>query len=135
MDFNIPEELILEKIFIVKNEHSAQHLGSGKLAVLSTPSMILFMENVTRLCTDKVLPEGFTTVGTKVCISHLAAAPLGAKILTTTKLIEHIERKLTFTVIAWWEEIKIGEGSHERFIINSKRFLERLEEKLHQSNS
>ena len=130
MNFVIPSDLTLEKEFIVEEKHSPKHLGTGSVAVLSTPSMIMFMEHVSRICVDEPLPEDFTTVGTEVSVKHLAAAPIGAKIRVKCQLSTHVKRRLSFKVEVWWKTDKLGEGLHERFIINQKRFTNRLKEKM-----
>ncbi|MHA2366437.1 MAG: thioesterase family protein [Candidatus Hodarchaeales archaeon] len=132
MKFDIPEELIIEKSFVVKKDHLAIHLGSGNVDVLSTPSMILFMEYATRIRIDELLPEGYTTVGTEVSVKHIAAAPKGAQVLIKARLTKKEGKKLLFEVKAWWNKTKLGEGTHERYIINQVKFqnhLSQLKEK------
>jgi len=116
----------LEKEYEVLKEHLADFLSSGDVAVLSTPSMILFMENTSRLLVEDFLEEGYTTVGTRVDVKHLAPAPFGAKIKVISELKEIEGRKLVFEVKAFWNSILIGEGTHERFIVNKEKFLEKL---------
>ncbi len=107
----------------VREEHSARAIG---VPVFSTPSMISLMEQASYKAVQPHLPGGETTVGTRVDISHLAAAPLGAKV-EGRAVLEKVEgRKLTFAVSAWWNERKLGEGKHERFVINQKSFVEKL---------
>lgn len=100
MEFEIPIDLKLEKEFLVDKNHLAAHLGSSSISVLSTPSMILFMEIVSRICAEQVLPKEYNTVGTKLTIEHLAAAPLGAKIKAKTKIKEYKSRKILFQMEA-----------------------------------
>ena len=123
----------LEEEYEVTKEHLADFLSSGDVAVLSTPSMILFMENTSRLLVEGHLEEGYTTVGVRVDVRHLAPAPLGAKVKVVSVLKEVEGRKLTFEVKAYWGETLIGEGTHERFIVNKRRFLEKLKRKLSKS--
>ena len=92
--------------YIVKNEDSAKFLGSGDVNVLSTPAMIAMMENTARLLVEDKLPADYTTVGTKVDISHLAPAPVGAKIKIIAELIKQENRKLLFKVEAYWKDKK-----------------------------
>lgn len=112
--------------FTVKKEDSAEFLGSGEVSVLSTPAMIAMMENTARLAVEDKLPEGYTTVGVKVCVSHIAPAPIGARIRVVAKLMKQEGRKLVFEVKAYWRDIKIGEGIHERYIVNRERFLDKI---------
>ena len=119
-----------EMEFTVREEDTASFLGSGDVSVLSTPAMISMMENTSRLLVQEKLPEGYTTVGTHVDISHLKAAPLGAKIIIRSELIKQEGRKLLFKVEAFWRDVKIGEGTHERFIVNREKFLKKLRNNL-----
>ena len=116
--------------FEVKKEHLADFLSSGDVSVLSTPSMILFMEHTARLCVEEILNEGYTTVGTRVDVRHLAPAPLGAIIRVEAELITIEGRKLVFKVSAHWKNKLIGEGLHERYVINKKHFLEKLQKEI-----
>ncbi len=115
-----------EKTYTVNPEHAAKFIGSGDVDVLATPSMILMMENTARLLADEKLPDEYTTVGIKVCVTHENAAPVGAKITISAKLDEIKDRKLTFTIMAKWNDKIIGRGTHERFVVNRKRFLEKI---------
>ncbi len=120
--FEMPVGLTCREKFKVKSEHTAKVLGSGGVNVLSTPSMIAFMENVAWKCVEKYLPEEYTTVGTKICVSHLNPAPIDVEVLVEAKLIAVEGRKLVFEVAVYLNNIKIGEGIHERFIVNKARF-------------
>jgi len=112
--------------FVIDAKDSAKSLGSGDVNVLSTPSMIRMMEETSRLLVQDKLPEGYTTVGIKVNVHHLKAVPIGCKIKIVSKLLKVEGRKLIFKVEAYWNEEKIGEGLHERFIVNRKSFLEKI---------
>ncbi len=115
--------LKLEKIFYVGEEYTAKFLGSGEVSVLSTPSMIAFMENTARLAVEPYLPEGCITVGTMVHVKHVAPAPRGSSIRVQTVLRKIEGRKLVFEVKAFWRGKVIGEGVHERYIVDRERFL------------
>ncbi|MGB9630584.1 MAG: thioesterase family protein [Candidatus Methanodesulfokora sp.] len=115
-----------KRVFRVTDQHSARFLGSGDVSVLSTPSMITFMEETCRRMVEGFLEEGDTTVGTKVDVSHLKPAPVGADVEVIAELIEVDGRRLKFRVEAFWGEEKIGEGYHERFIVNKEKFLSRV---------
>lgn len=119
------------RVFRVTDQHSARFLGSGDVSVLSTPSMIAFMEETCRRMVEGFLDEGDTTVGTRVEVSHLKPAPVGEDVEVTAELIEVDGRRLKFRVEAFWRGEKIGEGYHERFIVNRERFLGRLRELKH----
>jgi len=107
----------------------ASAVGSGLIEVLSTPSMIGLMEGAAASAVAPLLPEGQLTVGTRVDIRHLAASPLGAKVRARAELIEIDGRKLTFRVEAFDEQEEIGEGTHERAIVDPQRLLARVNQK------
>ena len=111
----------------VKEGYTADFIGSGSVKVLSTPSMILLMEKVSRLCVEESLPPGYTTVGYKVEIVHLKPARLGSKIKVVS-VLEKIEgKKLTFRVEAYRGKELIGKGVHKRFIVYKEEFLHEAE--------
>jgi fluoroacetyl-CoA thioesterase len=107
----------------------ASALGSGAVQVLSTPSMIALMENAAAQAVASVLPPGQTTVGTRLEIRHLAATPTGLEVRARAELLEVEGRKLTFTVEAFDSQEKIGEGTHERMVIDPTRLIARAEAK------
>ena len=86
MEIEIPKNIEKIENYLVEEKHIADFLGSGKVAVLSTPSMILMMEQTAMLGAQEYLPEGWITVGTRVDISHLRASKKGAKIKVIAKL-------------------------------------------------
>ncbi|MCI8992883.1 MAG: thioesterase family protein [Eubacterium sp.] len=108
---------------------SAKTVGSGLLDVFATPSMIALMEKTASESVAPYLEEGCGTVGIKVDVSHLAATPMGMKVACETKLVQVDGRKLVFSVEASDEAGKIGEGTHERFIIQSEKFQRKANEK------
>ena len=104
-------------------ENSAESLGSGNVPVFATISMIGLME---KTCLESVLPHlepGQDTVGTHVNVSHSKATPVGMKVWCESELIEIDRRRLVFRVAAFDEAGLIGEGTHERFIIDKERFV------------
>jgi fluoroacetyl-CoA thioesterase len=118
-----------EVSLVVGEEHTAARFGAGGVRVLGTPMMIGLMENAAFSALQKLLPEGQSSVGTRVDIRHLAATPVGMKVTATAELLEVDGRRLLFRVEARDERELIGEGQHERFIITLDRFLARVEEK------
>jgi len=118
--------IVCEEVFRVGEEHAARVLGSGEVYVLSTPSMILFMESVAMGCVKRYLSPGETTVGVKVCVEHKAPAPIGAEVKVRARLIEVRGRRLVFEVKAFWQGIEIGSGTHERYVVDEQRFLEKV---------
>ncbi len=104
----------------------ARYYGSGLLDVYATPAMVAFMEKTSMELVQEYLPEGYGTVGIKIDVDHLKASAPGAILLCRSTLIEISDRKLRFEVEVTEEGVKVGSGSHERYIINEKRFIEKL---------
>ena len=123
MEFEIPETLEKTREYLVEAKHAADFLGSGKVEVLSTPSMILMMEQTALLAVQDYLPEGWITVGILVNIRHLKATPKGETVRIVAKLKERDRRRLVFDVAAFHGDEKIGEGTHERFVVNKEKFM------------
>ncbi len=115
---------------IVTKENTAAGIGSGSLEVFSTPMMILLMEESCFMSVNDILEEGFTTVGTCVNVKHLSATPLGMKVVIKSEIIKVDGRALTFKVEAYDEKGLIGEGIHERFIVNNEKFQAKTDSKL-----
>ncbi|MCH1772282.1 MAG: thioesterase family protein [Saccharolobus sp.] len=116
----------LEKVFLVRQEHSAIAVGSGSVNVLSTPMMIAFMENVALELVQKYLEKGKTTVGYHVDVKHLIPISIGKEVKVRATLIEVNGKKLKFKVEAFYEDKKIGEGLHERSIVEESEFMKRV---------
>ena len=110
----------------VSTNDTAAVYRSGLHDVLSTPAMIAFMEQTAMKAVEACLDEGEGTVGTEVNIRHLKATPVGKTITCTATLQEVNGNRLLFHVEADDETGKIGEGKHERFIIDNRRFKEKL---------
>jgi len=107
----------------------ASAVGSGGIDVFSTPAMVALMENAAIRAVAAVLPPDQTTVGTHLDIRHLAATPVGLEIRARAELREVDGRKLTFTVEAFDSYEKIGEGTHERMVVDPSRLIARAEAK------
>ncbi|MDU4890207.1 MAG: thioesterase family protein [Clostridium sp.] len=110
---------------VVTKELTAEVIGSGLLPVYATPSMIALMENTASKSVEEFLEEGQGTVGTSLNIKHLSATAVGKAVTCESKLIEVDRKRLVFEVKAFDETGLIGEGIHERFIIDNKKFMER----------
>ncbi len=108
---------------IVVPENTAAAVGSGLLPVFSTPCMIALMEKTASESVEPYLEEGCGTVGTLLNVKHLAATPLGMTIRCESELITVEKRRLVFTVKAYDDAELIGEGTHERFIIQNEKFM------------
>jgi predicted thioesterase len=129
MDFDIKLGMnaIVERI--VEDSDTAISIGSGAVKVFATPMMIGIMENAALKAVDYNLPEGFATVGLSLDVKHLAATPVGMTVKAAAELIEINGKRLTFKVEAFDEVEKIGEGIHERYIIDMKKFLQKASSK------
>lgn len=110
----------------VVHENTAAAVGAGGVEVFGTPMMIALMENASWRAVADQLDAGYVTVGTLVHVEHLAATPLGQKVQAAAELVEIDGRRLVFHVTAYDEKQKIGEGQHERFIVQLKQFLDRM---------
>jgi predicted thioesterase len=126
---NIAPGLVKDVAVTVTENMTAKHVGSGTLAVLATPYMIALMEQTSHQVVAPLLPSGQSTVGVLVNVRHLAATGQGMEVRIHAELVAVAGRKLTFTVEAYDAVEKVGEGTHERFIIDLARFEERLRRK------
>lgn len=127
-----------EARLVVAEEHTAQHLGSGGVKVLATPQMVLLMERAGVAAVDHLLPLGYRTVGVHLDVRHLAPTPVGFEVLATAELIEVDGRRLKFRVAVYEAPFEgpgdggqlVGQGTHQRAIINVERFGQQVAEKL-----
>ena len=117
------------KELAVTEDVTAAALDSGGLAVFATPAMIALMEFAAWASVEDCLEEGQTTVGTLMNVKHLAATPVGMSVRAESELVEVAGRRLVFKVAAFDDKDLIGEGMHERFIINADKFMARTEAK------
>jgi predicted thioesterase len=122
--------MVREDSFQVSMDNSAIHIGSGSSRVLATPWMIAFMERVSHRLLTCCLPEGYSSVGTHLDVHHLAPTPVGATIRVKAEVLSLDTNRIYFSIEAWDELEKIGEGQHERVVIDEARFLRRVEKKL-----
>jgi len=124
--FTIPEGVTGRKEMTVAESDTAAAYGSGLVPVFATPAMIALMENTAQESVRPYLPEGYTTVGSRIDIHHLRPTPTGQKVICDTILVEVKETKLTFAVSASDEIGMIGKGVHVRYIVNQESFLKQL---------
>ena len=115
---------------VVTQDLTAKNMGSGVMDVFATPAMLALMEKTAFTSVAEYLNEGCGSVGTKVDIEHVASSPVGMKITCDSELIEIEGRKLVFKVEAYDEKGLIGKGTHERFIVENKKFQEKTDNKL-----
>lgn len=113
----------------VTAEMSAARVGSGLVDVFATPMLVALVEQT---CYESVLPhldEGQGTVGTLVNVSHVSATPIGKRVWCESELVEVDRRRLVFTIKAYDDAGLIGEGTHERFVIDTAKFMDKLKAK------
>ena len=115
---------------VVGTRDTAPHVGSGKIGVLATPIMVNLMEAAALAAVERYMPPGYQTVGTHLDVKHFAATPVGLRVRAHAELVKVEGRTLTFTIRAVDEREAIGEGVHERLIINVERFDQRMQKKL-----
>ena len=124
-----------EQRLAVTADVAIDFLGLENARVLSTPQMIRYMEWTCRNNVLAFLEPGYDTVGTMVAISHLAAAPIGSVVTFASEIKAVQDRRVEFHVTARNEQEMIGEGTHERTIINVAKFAARLAEKMEAQNA
>lgn len=116
--------------FFVRAADSAKAFRSGSLDVLATPVMIASAEETCADLVQSCLDEGMGTVGTQVSIRHLAPTPIGMKYHCDCEVTSVEGRVIRFNVVLYDEKEKIGEGTHERVVINEERFFSKAQKKL-----
>ena len=114
---------------VVTEEMLASNVGSGLVKVYATAMMIALIEKAAVYSVEPYLESGQGTVGTLVNVTHCSATPLGMKVHADTELVEVDRRRLVFKVAAYDERGLIGEGMHERFIIDNARFQAKADSK------
>lgn len=129
MDYDLKVGMTAQVEKVVSEDDTAVRFGSGGVRVFATPMMIALMESAALNTVDPYLGEDLATVGLSLNVKHLAATPVGMKVTAKAELVSIEEKKLTFRVESYDEQEKIGEGTHERYIIRLSRFLERTGQK------
>ena len=114
----------------VTEDKTARAMKSGTLDVFATPAMIALMEETAYKTVADALDDGMGTVGTYLAVKHLAATPLGMTVTCKAELTEIDNRRLVFKVTAYDEAGLIGEGDHERFIVQNEKFMAKTNAKL-----
>lgn len=124
---NIEVNKVFEGKYTILEENSAKNMGSGDLDVLSTPSLVAFMENAAKIYLNNFLPQELGSVGSNININHIAPTLIGNSITVRGKITEVIkEKKIKFSIEAYEKDKKIGDAEHTRVIINNTKFLEKL---------
>lgn len=114
----------------VEREDTAQEVGSGSLLVYATPCMVALMEGAACEAIADAVPDGKTSVGIELNISHISATPVGMEVYAEAELTAVDKNILTFQVAAYDEAGLIGEGTHKRALVTTQKFLEKTYEKL-----
>jgi len=115
---------------VVGEEHTAPRVGSGLVHVLATPVMINLFEAAALDALDKHLPAGYQSLGTVLNVRHIAATPVGMKVVATAAIRRIEGRTVHFFVEAKDEKDVIGDGAHERVVVNVEKFSLRVKAKL-----
>lgn len=115
---------------VVSDKNTAETVGSGSLKVFATPAMIALMEKASCVAIMEFLDEGMTTVGTMVNIEHVSATPVGA-LVTVESVVTAVDgRKISFEVTASDNAGLIGKGTHDRFVVDAERFMNKTNSKI-----
>ena len=126
MEYNALKGIHNSVTLVVEHKDTAAVYGSGALEVFATPAMIALME---KTCLESVadkIGEGNTTVGIAVNIKHLKASPVGSTIRCDAEITEVDRRRLVFEVKCFEGETLVGEGIHERFVVDSEKFMSKF---------
>jgi len=114
---------------VVGEEHTAPRIGSGRVHVLATPVMINLIEAAALAAVESSLPEEHQSLGTRLDVSHIAATPVGMRVRATAEVVRVEGRTIYLKVRAEDERELIGEGTHERVVVNLEKFDRRVNEK------
>ena len=114
----------------VERSDTALEVGSGSLLVYATPCMVALMEGAACEALEGAVPEGKTTVGMELNISHLSATPVGMAVRAEAEVTAVEGNIISFALTAYDEAGKIGEGTHKRCIVTAQRFLDKTYDKL-----
>ena len=111
-------------------EHTAPFVGSGRIPALATPVMINVIETAALNAVEHLLPAGHQSLGTHLNVSHVAATPVGLRVIATAAVLGVEGRTVTFEVEARDEVEVIGSGIHQRVVVSVARFDERIQRKV-----
>lgn len=116
----------------VTKDKLACSVGSGSAEVYATPMVVALMENASCKLAQDLVPEGCTTVGTKISIEHLSATAEGAEVYAVATLTETDGRRFEFTVEAYDNAGLIAKGTHQRFSVKTEKFIAKAKARLEQ---
>jgi fluoroacetyl-CoA thioesterase len=115
---------------VVSEEHTAPRVGSGRVHVLATPVMINLIEAAALAAIEHLLPEGYQSLGTLLNVRHIAATPVGMRARARAEVVKVEGRTIGFRVETRDEKELIGDGTHERVVVNVAKFDQRVQRKL-----
>jgi fluoroacetyl-CoA thioesterase len=115
---------------VVGEEHTAPRIGSGRVHVLATPVMINLFEAAALDAIEHLLPPGHQSLGTVLNVRHIAATPVGMRVTASAEVVGVEGRTVRFRVEAHDERELIGDGTHERVVVNVAKFDQRVQRKL-----
>jgi predicted thioesterase len=115
---------------VVGEEHTAPRVGSGRVHVLATPVMINLFEAAALDAIERLLPQGHQSLGTMLNVRHIAATPVGMRVTASAEVVAVDGRTIRFRVEARDEKELIGDGAHERVVVNVAKFDQRVQKKL-----
>jgi predicted thioesterase len=132
MSPQLKQGLVGQAALVVGEDHTAPRVGSGRVHVLATPVMINLIEAAALAAVEHLLPPGHQSLGTVLSVRHIAATPVGMRVVATAEVIEIDGRTIRFRVEARDERELIGDGTHERVVVNVAKFDQRIQRKLSQ---
>ena len=115
---------------VVTPDQTAPFVGSGRIAVLATPVMINLIEAAALAAVEHLLPDGHQSLGIRLDVRHFAATPVGLRVTASAEVTGVEGRAIAFRVEARDERETIGDGTHQRVVVNVARFDERVQRKL-----
>lgn len=115
---------------IVEPDMTADRVGSGSMAVFSTPSLLALMECTAFELAEKGMDKGMTTVGSHIELYHTSPTPIGVMVKAEAKIINIIDRKITFEITAYDKAGLVAEAKHIRYVVERKRFMRVADKKL-----
>lgn len=115
---------------VVSEEHTAPRVGSGRVRVLATPVMINLIEAAALAAIEHLLPPGYQSLGTRLDVRHFAATPVGMRVHAEVEVVKVEGRSVVFRVAVSDEKEPIGDGTHERMVVNVSRFDVRVQDKV-----
>jgi fluoroacetyl-CoA thioesterase len=130
VELNLQPGLVGLSEIVVADEHTAPRVGSGMVHVLATPVMINVIEAAALDAIERRLPAGYQSLGTVLNVRHIAATPVGMKAVARVEVTKVEGRTVHFRIEVRDEKDLIGDGTHERVVVNVEKFAERVKRKL-----